>query len=477
MPQPSVNVAAPITPPALVEGIEKLKAECAIPGDFPREVLADAENAATRAQSGTDLTRIPFVTIDPATSMDLDQALFIERAGDGYTVYYAIDDVAAWVTPDGPMDVESHRRGQTCYLPDERIGLYPPVISEGAASLLAEDPPRPAIVWTLQLDAAGALTNATCARALIRNRRKMSYPEVQQLIDSGQADNSLQLLKVVGELRIQQEIARGGISLPLPEQQIDSDGHGGWSLSYAAALPVENWNAQISLLTGIAAAELMISAKVGVVRTLPPADERALARLRHTAQVLRIPWAPEQSYPDFVRSLDPAEPAHLAMLNACTTLFRGAGYVAFHGELPDVDLQHSALACRYAHTTAPLRRLIDRYVLEICVCLCAGEPVPAWVLDKLDALPQEMSDSDHRVKKFERGIVDLVEALVLADEIGQQYPAVVVDNDPAKHTSRVVIRTHAIEGNLTGDAAVGSEVTVTLTSADVATGKVAFALA
>ena len=73
-------------------------------------------------------------------------------------------------------------------------------------------------------------------------------------------------------------------------------------------------------------------------------------------------------------------PADAAMVVACTTLLRGAGYAAFDGQLPR-PAEHAALASPYAHVTAPLRRLVDRYGLEICAALCAGEPVPAWVLD------------------------------------------------------------------------------------------------
>ncbi len=74
------------------------------------------------------------------------------------------------------------------------------------------------------------------------------------------------------------------------------------------------------------------------------------------------------------------------MVTACTRLLRGSGYVGFDGEVP-ADPIHAALASEYAHVTAPLRRLGDRYAGEICVALCAGTEVPAWVLEKLHVLP------------------------------------------------------------------------------------------
>ena len=166
------------------------------------------------------------------------------------------------------------------------------------------------------------------------------------------------------------EAERGGISLPMPAQEVDVvDGR--WRLEFREMLPVESWNAQISLLTGFAAAAIMIEGKVGILRTLPPAPEHAVKRLRRTARALGIDWPQDQGHPEFIRSLDPANPAEAAMVVACTTLLRGAGYAAFDGELPD-QLEHAALASPYAHVTAPLRRLVDRYGLEACAALCAG---------------------------------------------------------------------------------------------------------
>ena len=100
------------------------------------------------------------------------------------------------------------------------------------------------------------------------------------------------------------------------------------------------------------------------------------------------------------------------MVVACTTLLRGAGYAAFEGQLPD-QLEHAALASPYAHVTAPLRRLVDRYGLEACAALCAGEAVPQWVLDRLPDLPDIMRDSGRKANAYENAVLNLVEAQTL----------------------------------------------------------------
>jgi len=466
-----------VTAQELADGIAAIQAEMDVSPEFPAEVEeAAAEAAAAPRLPEKDLTGIPFVTIDPPTAMDLDQAMHIERDGDGYVVHYAIADVAAFVRPGDPVDVEANRRGETLYGADSKVPLHPRVLSEDAASLLP-DRDRPALVWTIRVDGDGEGTDAFVERALVRSRARLDYAAVQEQVDTGTADEMVGLLREVGELRIHKEAARGGISLPLPEQEITvADGHAG--LSFRSLLPVEEWNAQISLLTGFGAASLMVYARVGLLRTLPEADPRDVRRLHRTARALGIDWPAEQVAADFIRSLDPSRPHHAAMVVACTRLLRGSGYVGFDGELPE-EPQHAALASEYAHVTAPLRRLVDRYALEICVALCAGEEVPGWVREKLETLPGTMSESGRRANRYENAVHDLVEAEVLGGRVGETFPAVVVERDEKDPTrGEVTIQDPAVEAVVRGSSELplGEQVTVELTTADPATRTVEFTL-
>jgi exoribonuclease R len=330
-------------------------------------------------------------------------------------------------------------------------------------------------VWTIALDADGDVTEAKVERARVRSREKLDYASVQQHIDQATPDSTLALLKTIGELRIAKEAERGGVSLPMPAQEIDiADDR--VRLEYREMLPVESWNAQLSLLTGFAAASIMLEGKVGILRTLPPAPEDAVRMLRRTARALGIDWPNTMGHPEFIRSLDPSRPAHAAMVVACTRLLRGAGYAAFRGHVPG-QAEHAALASPYAHVTAPLRRLVDRYGLEICAALRAGTEVPPWVLDGMDRLPEVMSDSGRRSHAYENAVVNLVEALTLRSRVGESFEGVVLQveqDDERKGT--VMIREPAVEAPVTSTSPlpVGEDVTVILAEADLATRKVRF---
>jgi VacB/RNase II family 3'-5' exoribonuclease len=470
------SVSEGVAAATLREGIAALQAELGVTPDFPPEVDAAAEAAAADPRlPALDRTDVPLVTIDPEGAMDLDQALHIERVdGGGFVVHYAIADLAAFITPGDPVDVEANRRGETLYGADDKVPLHPKAISEAAGSLLP-DQTRPALLWTITLDAGGEQTDAKVERALVKSRAQLTYDGVQADIDTAQADPVFGLLQEVGELRMALEAKRGGITLPIPEQEIDIDGDT-WRLEFRAQAPVEQWNAQISLLTGMAAAKIMLDGGVGILRTLPEPDPRDIARLRRTAQALKVDWPADMDHAALIRTLDASKPAHAAMAVSSTRLLRGSGYVGFNGARPE-QARHSAIAAEYAHVTAPLRRLVDRYALECCVALCAGEEVPAWVIEKLDVVPQTMQESGRRASGYERGVIDLVEAGILAPLVGESFAAVVVDVSPKEPTKgRVTVESHAIEADATstGTLPLGEEVTVKLVEADPAKRHVSF---
>jgi exoribonuclease R len=460
---------------ALLSRFAAIRAELDVPGAFPAEVEAEAERAARDvAMPDRDETDVPFVTIDPVGSMDLDQALYLERSGEGYRVRYAIADVPAYVTPGGPLDLETHHRVETVYAPDERTPLHPDVIGEHAGSLL-EGQLRSAFVWEIELDGRGEVATASVHRARIRSRARLDYVGVQEAVDSGAADENLLLLKEIGGKRIALESERGGASLPLPEQEVTLSGDGGFELGFRPPVRAEEWNAQLSLLTGMVAARMMLDARVGILRTMPPPDEGSGARFRRQARSLGVDWPTALPYGDFIRGLDLTDPRQLALLHEAATLFRGAAYTSFDGQPPEQPV-HAAVAAPYAHVTAPLRRLVDRYGLVLCAAIGAGEDVPGWVREALPRLPETMQEGDRRARAVERESTDAVEAAVMASRIGDEFPADVVDVDGKRGVLTVQLSDPAIVAAARGDVKLGRQVRVRVESADISTGKIGFAL-
>lgn len=235
----------------------------------PGPVLAEA--AAFQAAPGIDdpslVNRcdLPFVTIDNDDSLDLDQALCVERAGEGYRVYYALADAAHYVRPGSALIEESLQRGTSYYLPSLCVPMLPPVLSEDLVSL-NPNVDRRSLLFVLDLDAEGRSTRTTLERARIRSRAKLSYPGVQDYHDAPAGHDlsgkdfteSLDLLRVVGELRIALSRARGVVEYNRSELSLSLEPGGArFEVGVRDRNEVERWNEQISLLCNMEGAELL----------------------------------------------------------------------------------------------------------------------------------------------------------------------------------------------------------------------------
>ena len=457
----------------MVAGFRRIRDQLDVPPSFSDDVEAAASAARTAgpqippgaAASVRDARTIPFVAIDPPGSRDLDQAFAAEPTADGHRVFYAIADVAALVTPGGLVDVEARARGLTLYSPDLRTSLHPEAINEDAGSLL-EGQERQALLWTIDLDGSGEIIDARLERARVINTAQLTYAEAQRSIDTGAASPSLALLKTIGEQRLALERERGAVSLALPSQEVVHHPDGSFALEFDESLVVEDWNAQISLLTGIAASRIMIDAGVGLLRTLPVPERRTVDRIRRTARALGVEWADGVSYAERVRELRPDTPTRAALLSQAARGLRGAGYVAFDNhDLPE-DPLHSAIASTYAHVTAPLRRLCDRFANEIIVAHCDDREPPAWAVEALDELPRLMGAAGQRDRNLERAVVDYVEAVILRPRVGESFQAIVTDVDEERERGRVQLRDPAVVARLPAEGlTLGSEVVVRLDEA------------
>lgn len=476
MPARRPHVAVSAAQSELASSLAELRRTLDVPAEFPPHVEAEAiATLAPTPPPETDLRDLPFITIDPLGSTDLDQALHIERGDDGFLVHYAIADVPGWVRPDGSVDHEARRRGQTLYAADGRIPLHPTVLSEDRASLLP-GADRSAFVWSFDLDRHGAVATTRLRRALVRSRRQLTYEAAQSHIDAGDGEPSLRLLREVGLLRIELERARGGASLNSPDEEIVRTNDGNYVLERRRPLPVEEWNAQLSLMTGMAAAELMLAGRIGILRTMPKPTEERVDAFRTQTRALGRPWPEAVTYGEYLRALDRHDPVALAVMQAAGGLFRGAGYVALDGTLP-ADPMQSAIAAPYAHVTAPLRRLVDRWGLVVCEALSAGREVPAWIRESLAELPALMGASSQRASRFDAASVARVEAAVLQAHVGETFPVTVLEVRGANVVIQLTEPAVTASCPAPAGAVAGVIIDVVLEHADIGSGEVRFRVA
>jgi exoribonuclease R len=404
---------------ALTEGLADIRREMQLPVDFPVEVLAAAEHAARRTPSEhADRTDLPFVTLDPASSTDLDQAFAIERAGSDILLLYAIADVGWFVSEGDPIDREAWKRGTSQYLPDGKVNLHPPVLSEQAASLLP-DGPRPAVVFSVRIDQAGIARLDGVERAIVRSRAKLGYEAVRD-------DELPPLFPELAQRVWAAENRRGAARLDVPEQEVERRPDGRYELRFRPRRVAEDRNATLSLATNLAIAQLLLEYRTGLFRVMAGPDVRAEQRLRNTARAYGLRWPREATLAQFQRMLDPNVPLQAAFGQAVHRAGTGAAYAPYG---PDLLPWHAAVAAPYAHATAPLRRLADRYVVTAALALANGRTVPPSVTEAFAALPKVMAQADAIGGRIDRAVVDLAEAALLQGREGETFAALVTDID------------------------------------------------
>lgn len=448
---------------ALTTGLAAIRQQYQVPQGFSPEVLAAAELAAARAPTAhVDRTAVPFVTLDPASSTDLDQAFWLEPSGADLLLHYAIADVAWFVDDGDAVDAEAWRRGETLYLPDGKASLYPPVLSERAASLLP-DGPRPAVVFTVRLGPDGAARLDGAERALIRSRAKLAYDAV---VDADLPPAFTEYARRMSEA----EAARGAARVDPPEQEVEALGEGRYGLAFRPLLPSERRNAALSLSANLAIAATLQNAGTGLFRVMAGPDQKALSRLRSTAAGLGIAWERGEDIKAVERRLDQKNPHHAAFMIAVRRAGNGAGYAPW---LPGVTPWHEAIAATYVHATAPLRRLADRYVIRATLAVANGQPVPSEVEDAFQRLPTVMARSGALSGQIERAVIDLAETVMLHGRAGERFAACVTDAEGDSARVQLIDLPVVVRAKVP-EATPGQRVDLRLESVDIAKRRLTF---
>ncbi len=400
----------PTPPPTARQELDAITTALQLRVAFPPEVMAETE-ALLRAPgiddpALVDRTALPFVTIDNASSKDLDQAVHVARDGDGFMVAYAIADASFYVRPGTALFAEAMARGASYYFPGFSVPMLPRELSEGLVSLNADGPRRALLFWH-SLDANGALRGTTLERARVHSRAKLSFSEVQQLIDAPVTsplagkpfEESLKLLKVIGEKRIHLAAERGLVRYRREEVSVQLDGEG---LSFAVMElvrdDVELWNEQVSLMCNAEGGRLLRESNNPAVQPIyrvqgGPDPERLAGLAKLTERVCALnglpqtPWRWQQNTPlaDYLRTL-PRAATGTNEDRLASALTRQAVMVNLRSEYSMQPGPHVGVGAEpYARFSAPMRELIGVFLHKEAVELLTGVHPTAEEDEKLRA--------------------------------------------------------------------------------------------
>lgn len=409
--------------------------------DFPPEVMA--EIAAIKANpdiTGTDLTSIPFVTIDYETSKDLDQAVALVKRPDGnIDVHYAIADASHFVKEGSALDREARHRGLTTYLPGGRsLPVLPPELSEDLCSLVANQKRR-AFVVTVTVDPEGQPISSKFQRGVIQSRAKLAYNGVQKFHDSGfqgplagkDYSESLELLETFGKLRIAESIKRGVVPANESKLEIRATDAAAtkFEIGKSARNEVEKWNEQVSLLVNEQVGKFLVDSGARVLhRVHMPPDPAKVDAFRARVASLGVPWGANVELDDYIRGLDESDMRTATIQRWATRINKAAIYST-------EPLGHSALKLgAYDHFTAPMRRYSDIVVHRVLAALIEDRPIPYQSGGELERISGRMESARRRTGDVAGRTRAYMTAAMLEPFVGQTLAGRILDVSPSAVT-------------------------------------------
>ena len=158
-----------------------------IPTDWPRAVRRQVSKfgttVPTAAKKGrVDLRDIDLVTIDGADARDFDDAVYCERAGEGWRLLVAIADVAHYVELDSPLDKQATVRGTSVYFPDRVVPMLPEELSNGLCSLNPKVD-RLCLVCDMRIGKTGKVTRSSFVEGVMRSKARLTYGQVNEFLN------------------------------------------------------------------------------------------------------------------------------------------------------------------------------------------------------------------------------------------------------------------------------------------------------
>jgi len=411
-----------------------------LPVEFPKEVLAEVEaipdtDPGEDPQDGReDLRDRAFVTIDPASARDHDDAVFVEEHGDGFRLWVAIADVAHFVREGSALDREALRRGNSVYFPDRAIPMLPERLSGDLCSL-RPGVERFALVACMDVACDGRVSGTRLSRARIRSRARLHYTEAAAAMTGetphpeAEIDAALRRLarctRVLGERRK----AGGAIDFDLPEAVIALDEHGmPGSITRAVRSEAHRAIEEAMLAANRAVAETLLAENVPAifrVHEAPPEDDaHVLRKLLESFGLVeargRGPLSPRQIADALARAAGRPE-ERLVNLTALRTMQQARYDAECKG--------HFALAFpAYLHFTSPIRRYADLVVHRALSAWLAGGDALARVRGRAERLPATATRISWRERvamNAERDMDTLKKCAFMASRVGQEFDGTV----------------------------------------------------
>jgi ribonuclease R len=412
-------------------------AKYGLPHAFPEEVEAEAARVPAAVGEADRAGRTDFrgwdtVTVDPETARDHDDAISLDRRADGgWRLAVHIADVAHYVAPGSLLDQEAYLRGTSVYFPDHVVPMLPHALSSGICSLV-DGQERLTQTVVLEVDAQGRVERAEFHDGVVRSRARMTYQQVQGIVDGDEElrrrfDPLVPLflrMDALAKVMRQRRYERGSLDFDLPEPKLILDAGG----EMTGIVPHERLDSMRVI------EEFMLAANEAVAARLSEAGTPALFRIHEQPDPQRVeefaelaasfgyrlPAGTEEVRPqDFQQVLRQVAGKPEEKLISYL-LLRTMKLARYHEE----NLGHFGLAApMYAHFTSPIRRYPDLVAHRALRALRrGGEALPAEELPgDMAEMGRHLSEAERRAADAERELIEWKKVRYMAGRLGEAF--------------------------------------------------------
>jgi ribonuclease R len=396
--------------------------------DVERSAAAAAQIPVT-ASGREDLRELFTVTIDGDDAKDFDDAVSVERNGNGYTLYVHIADVSAYVQSGSPLDREAYKRGTSVYFPEFAVPMLPEILSNGVCSLLPRVD-RYSVTVRTEYDETGCRKASTFFLSLINSRHRLTYAGVNKLLTDGSCKDrelsdfifkAAELSRLIGKRREK----NGMLSFDLPEIRFNLTPGG----EISSVEPEERGESERLIehfmleANEAAAEELLKRAPAGIFRNHPPPDAKKVAQWAKNAFYLGFDAGKTPKKPDnavFQRWFSKIEKHRFSYLLK-TSLVRAMQKAVYESE----NLGHFGLASSaYTHFTSPIRRYPDLFVHRLLKRYLFGRD-EAVDIDNAESIAKHSSRTERAADDAEREVGLYKKLAFLAAYPEREYAAFV----------------------------------------------------
>lgn len=399
-----------------------------------KRMLEDNKTEDQEKKNRKDLTKLPIITIDGDDAKDLDDAVYVKRLENGnYKLIVAIADVSHYVKLNSKLDLEARERGNSVYLVDRVLPMFPKEISNGLCSL-NENEDKMTFSCEVEIDKNGNVVSSDIYKSVINSVHRMTYNEVNKILDNDKdlTDKYTDIKEMLFEMLELSKILRakkykrGSIDFDLPEIKVTLDEKGAIKeIGQRERGEGEKIIEDFMIVANEVVAERIFWLEIpSVYRTHEKPTRESIATLNETLAkfAYKIPNLDNIHPKQFQEIIENSRKREINMLvhKMILMALKQARYTVD-------NLGHFGLASKfYTHFTSPIRRYSDLMVHRILANIVSGNVSKTTISeDELIEICSHISKTERIAMKAEEESVRIKLVEYMSSKIGEVFEAVV----------------------------------------------------